>query len=155
MIIPDINLLLYAHDSISMFHAKALAWWKNLLSRADTIGLAQTVIFGFVRIGTNSRAYENPMTPAEGAGYVRLWLSQPNVQVLEARPEHVERVLKLLERLGTAGNLVTDAQIAALALEHDAELHTSDADFSRFEGLRWYNPLSGDRSRLSRPKTSD
>jgi uncharacterized protein len=152
MIVPDVNLMLYAHDLSSPFHTKAVSWWKDLVSGADTIGLAPLVIFAFVRICTNSRAYTNPMSPTEATGHVRLWLEQPAVQLLETGPGHVERSLKLLETIGTGGNLVTDAQLAALTIEYGAELHTNDADFARFPDLRWYNPLTGDRSRAIRRK---
>ena len=83
------------------------------------------------------------MTPVEAAGHVRSWLEQPGVQALEPRAVHFESALKLLEEIGTAGNLVTDAQIAAQAIASGAVLHTADADFLRFQGLRWFNPLTG------------
>ena len=155
MIVPDINLLLYAYDSDSPFHSKAAAWWRQCLSGSEPVGLAQVVVFGFVRIGTNGRVFRNPMTPIEAATHVRSWQAQPVVQILEPRADHVAQVLKLLEMLGTAGNLVTDAQLAALALEHGAVLHTTDADFLRFRGLRWFNPITGVASRsLVRSKRS-
>ena len=123
---------------------------EECLSGAGKLwGLPLVVIFGFVRIATNPRAFQNPMTPKEAAGHVRAWLARPGVQILESGPLEVERVLKLLESVGTAGNLVTDAQIAVAALEHDAVLHTSDSDFIRFPGLRWFNPITGAGSRLS------
>ena len=143
MIIPDINLLLYAYDSGSPFHKTAAAWWQECLSGTEPVGLPRVVIFGFVRIGTNACAFQCPMTAAEAAGHVRAWLAQPNVQVLDSGPRHVEQVLKLLEDIGTAGNLVTDAQIASVALEQGAVLHTADTDFIRFSGLRWFNPITG------------
>lgn len=143
MIVPDINLLLYAYDADSPFHAKAAAWWQGCLSGTQPVGLLPVVVFGFVRIGTNVRAFQHPMTPSEVAEHVRAWLEQPPVEMLDPGPDQVERVLKLLEGLGTAGNLVTDAQIAAATLDHDAVLHTSDADFVRFGGLRWFNPITG------------
>lgn len=146
MIVPDINLLLYAYDSDLPFHSKAAAWWQACLSGTEPIGLAQVVVFGFVRVGTSTRVFRNPLTPGEAAERVRSWQAQPVVQILEPRADHVAQVLDLLEELGTAGNLVTDAQLAALALEHDAVLHTADADFLRFRGLRWFNPLTGDSS---------
>jgi toxin-antitoxin system PIN domain toxin len=155
MIIPDINLLLYAYDSNSPFHAKAAGWWQSCLSGTQPVGLVHVVVFGFIRIATNARAFQNPMTPAEAAGHVHSWLEQPPVQVLGPGPDHVRQVLKLLEMLGTAGNLVSDAQMAALTMEYDAELHTADADFVRFQGLRWFNPLTGTRSAgLRRTKAS-
>lgn len=82
------------------------------------------------------------MTPTEAAGHVRSWLDQPPVQVLAPGPDHVRDALELLEKLGTAGNLVSDAQMAALALDHDAVLHTADTDFVRFPRLRWFNPIT-------------
>ena len=142
MIIPDINLLLYAHDSSSPFHAKVGAWWQSCLSGTEPVGLAHVVAFGFVRIATNARAFLNPMTPAEAAGHVRSWLELPPVQVLDPGPDHIRHTLKLLETLGTAGNLVSDAQMAALAMDHDAVLHTAGTDFLRFQGLRWFNPIT-------------
>ena len=143
MIVSDINLLLYAYDSDSPFHAKATEWWRRCLSGPEPIGLPTAVVFGFMRIGTSPRAFEKPMSVAEGAGHVRSWLSQPVVQVLDPGPDHLGHVLKLLEMLGTGGNLVTDAQIAALVIEQGAILHTADADFQRFPGLRWLNPITG------------
>lgn len=143
MIVPDINLLLYAYDAESPFHQAAAAWWAECLSGDEQVGLAPTVVFGFVRVGTSGRAFRSPLMPTQAAGHVRAWLRQPVAQVLGTDAAHVEQVLVSLERIGTAGNLVTDAQIAVLAREHDAVVHTSDTDFVRFPGLRWYNPLTG------------
>ena len=143
MIVPDVNLLLYAYDATSRFHTPAAAWWRACLSGSEPVGLPPVVVFAFLRVGTSARVFEHPMTPNEAADHVRAWLAQPIVQVLEPRADHLERVLTLLESLGTAGNLVTDAQIAALVLESDAVLHTTDTDFLRFVKLRWLNPLTG------------
>ena len=156
MIIPDINLLLYSYDSDSPFHTKAAGWWQSCLSGTEPVGLLHVVLFGFVRIATNARVFLNPMTPAEAAGHVRSWLERPPVQVLNPGPDHIRDTLKLLENLGTGGNLVSDAQMAALAMEHDAVLHTADTDFMRFEGLRWFNPITETGSaRLRRGKQPD
>jgi predicted nucleic acid-binding protein len=86
------------------------------------------------------------MTPVEACKHVRSWLAQAAARIVEAGPDHAGQVLTLLEAIGTAGNLVTDAQIAALALEYGAVLHTADADFLRFPGLRWFNPITGTAS---------
>jgi hypothetical protein len=150
MIVPDINLLLYAYDAESSFHAPAAAWWQACLSGAEPVILPEVVAFGFVRVSTNARAFSHPLTAAEAASHVRSWLDQDVVTIPEPAPDHFERVLGLLESLGTAGNLVTDAQIAAIAIEQDAVLHTADADFMRFRGLRWQNPLTGDGPRGAR-----
>ncbi len=147
MIIPDINLLLYAYDSESQFHSRAVAWWQECLSGTEVIGLPAIVAFGFMRVGTHARVFQKPMSAAEGAGHVRSWLTQPVVQIVEPGPDHVQRVLKSLEALGTAGNLVTDAQIADITIEQGAVLHTADSDFQRFPGLRWLNPITGVGSR--------
>lgn len=145
MIIPDINLLLYAYDSASPFHLKAARWWKTALSGEEPVGLMHVVLFGFMRIATNPRVFENPMTAAEAGGHIRSWLAQPCAQLLDPGPKHVQQVLELLEKLGTAGNLASDAQIAALAIEHEGILHTADTDFLRFQGLRLFNPLADTR----------
>ena len=143
MILPDINLLLYAYDAASPFHGKAAEWWQECLSGSEPVGLPPVVVFGFVRLATHARVFADPMTPSEAAQHARSWLAQPVTRVLDAAADPIEPVLTLLEKLGTAGNLVTDAQITALALENDAVVHTNDTDFLRFEGLRWFNPLTG------------
>lgn len=143
MIIPDINLLLYAYDSNSPFHAKAAGWWQSCLSGTEPVGLLHVVVFGFVRVATSARVFLHPMTPAEAAEHVCSWLEQPSVQVLDPGPNHLRQTLKLLVTLGTAGNLVSDAQMAAMTMDHDGELHTADTDFMRFQGLRWFNPITG------------
>jgi toxin-antitoxin system PIN domain toxin len=150
MIIPDINLLLYAYDSDSPFHAKAAAWWRRCMSGTEPVGLPPAVVFGFLRIGTHARVFRDPMTPAEASECVRSWLVQPIVQLLESGSDHVRQVLRLLQIVGTMGNLVTDAQIAAMAIEYEAVLHTTDVDFLRFPGLRWLNPITRTGSRRLR-----
>jgi len=147
MIVPDVNLLLYAYDATSPFHAGAVSWWEACLSGTEPVGLPHVVVFGFLRVSTSARVFALPLTPAEAAGHVRAWLRQPCVQTIEPDNQHVDRVSSLVEGLGMAGNLVTDAQIAALAIEFDAVVHTTDADFIRFPGLRWLNPLTRDGSR--------
>jgi len=150
MIVPDVNLLLYAYDSSSPFHLKAASWWQTCLASGEPVVLPEVVAFGFLRVSTNPRAFHHPLTATEAVAHVRSWLQQDAVTIPETTPDHFERVLALLEALGTACNLVTDAQIAATAIAHDAVVHTADADFIRFAGLRWLNPLSGDRPARTR-----
>jgi len=152
MIIPDVNLLIYAYDSSSPLHLRAASWWQACLMGEEPVLLPEVVVFGFVRVSTNPRAFVHPLTTAEAVAHVRSWLAQEAVTIPEATPGHFERVLALLEALGTAGNLVTDAQIAAVAIEHDAVVHTADADFIRFKGLRWLNPLAEEPARTGRPR---
>jgi toxin-antitoxin system PIN domain toxin len=142
VIVPDVNLLLYAYDSESPFHARAQAWWRDCLSGQEPVGLTHAVVFGFVRVGTSARVYRQPWTVAEAATHVQSWLARRAVRLLLPDVDHVARVMALLRSAGSAGgNLVTDAQIAALALRHGAEVHTGDRDFMRFGGLRCRFPL--------------
>lgn len=141
MIIPDVNLLIYAHDAASPFHQKAVNWWQDCLSGSQPVGLPAVVVFGFVRLITSVRVFNNPMTPSEAADHVRSWLEQPNTQILAPGENHVAKVLQRLELLGMAGNLTTDAQIAELAIEYNAVIHTNDTDFARFEKVPCFNPL--------------
>lgn len=145
MIIPDVNLLIYAYDAESPFHKAAASWWRRCLSAGEPVGLPPVILFGFLRIATSSRVFRDPMAPVEAAAHIRGWLARPCVEILQPSGNHVEQVLVLLEKLGVTGNLVTDAQIAALAIDYGATLHTADADFLRFAGLRWYNPVTGQK----------
>jgi toxin-antitoxin system PIN domain toxin len=143
MIIPDLNLLIYAHDTLSPCHAAAKRWWADSLSQSEPVGLPHLVVFGFIRISTRSQIFRQPLTLTEAGDLVRSWLAQPNVQMVQPADGHLDRVMDLLDQIGTAGNLVTDAQLAALAIEHHAVLHTTDTDFVRFPGLQWFNPITG------------
>jgi toxin-antitoxin system PIN domain toxin len=141
VIVPDVNLLLYAHLSAFREHAAAKAWWERRLNGTTTVGIAAPALFGFIRLATNRRIHEPAMTVEAALVYVEGWLGRPHVQLLLPGPRHLEIAFGLLRRLGAAANLTTDVQLAALALEHRAELHSNDADFRRFAGLRWVNPL--------------
>jgi toxin-antitoxin system PIN domain toxin len=142
MIVPDINLLIYAYDSSSPQHQKAASWWKDCMLGGEEIGLATVVIFGFVRLSTHPRVFQTPLTFAEASARVESWLKQPHVRVIDPSPQHVSDVLSLLNAVGTAGNLTTDAQIAALANQEKAALHSNDTDFLRFPGLNYHNSLN-------------
>ncbi len=154
MIIPDVNLLLYAYDEASPSHGPAVTWLQRCMGGDEPVGLTKAAIFGFLRVGTSPRVFDHPMTVAEAAGHVRGWLEQPVVRVLDSTPRHVELVLALLEQAGTAANLVTDAQIAAAAIEHSGIVHTTDADFARFPDVRWFNPLTRAASRGVKPPST-
>lgn len=142
MIVPDANLLLYAYDTTCPFHQRARDWWEACLSGTEPVGLTHAVIFAFVRIGTNPRAFTNPMTLREASERVASWSERRITQVLQPDADHVERVLFLLDAATSAGgNLVTDAQIAALAIVYRAVVHTADRDFLRFPELTSHYPL--------------
>jgi uncharacterized protein len=142
VIVPDANLLLYAYDSDSPFHERAKAWWQECLSGQETVGLTHPTLFAFLRISTHAKIYTTPMTLAEAVAHVRSWLARRVSQLLEPPSDHVEIVIELLAAAGgTAGNLVTDAQIAALAQSYRAVVHTADRDFLRFPDVHCHFPL--------------
>jgi hypothetical protein len=142
MILPDANLLLYAYDEASPFHERAKAWWEGLLSKPETVGLCPCVSFAFIRISTNARAYENPLSIDEATDIVREWMRADCVRLLEFTAEDSEVAMRLLQQAGSGSNLTTDAQIAATAQRLHASVHTADTDFSRF-AVDWENPLAG------------
>jgi len=141
MIVPDANLLLYAYDASSPFHAKARAWCERIMTGPEPVALLPVVIFGFVRISTHARVYANPLRAEEAAARVEQWLARAHVTVVDMLGEDVTRALGLLRAAGTAGNLTSDAQIAAVAIRLSAHVHTVDLDFGRFAGVRAVYPL--------------
>ncbi|MGH3395692.1 MAG: type II toxin-antitoxin system VapC family toxin [Streptosporangiaceae bacterium] len=142
MIVPDVNLLLYAVVSAFPQHQAAHAWWEDTVNSSAEIGLTSPAIFGFIRIATNPRVLAPPLTVDAATGYVSEWLGQPNTNHLIPGPKHVDIAFGLLHSVGTGGNLTTDVQLAAFALEYDADMLSNDTDFARFPGLRWRNPLT-------------
>jgi len=142
MILPDLNLVLHAHNRGSVFHLPAKEWWETALSSPQPLGLCWAVMLGFIRLSTRRIVFKEPLLVSAACGEVRAWLAQPQVIILEPGRRHASIVFDLLERLGTAGNLTTDAHLAALALEHQCELCSTDGDFARFPGLHWTNPLA-------------
>ena len=141
MIVVDVNLLLYAVISGFPQHERARAWWEEALNSSREVGLSSAAVFGFLRIATNPRVLTDPMPVGTALGHVRRWLDQPNVRFVVPGNRHLELAFEMLAAAGTAGNLTTDVQLAALALEQDAELNSNDSDFGRFKVLRWVNPL--------------
>ena len=143
MILPDVNLLLHAYNADSPVHGRARAWWEGVLSRpVPGVGLAWAVALAYIRITTHPRIMENPLNVALALAHVEAWLAQPQVSLVHPGRRHATLLFDLLRTLGTAGNLTTDAHLAALAMEHQATLCSTDADFGRFPGLKWENPLA-------------
>ena len=141
MIVPDVNVILYATFRESPDHERAQAWWTGLLSGSATVGLSMLTIFGFIRLSTNLRIMQSALPVEDAVSRVESWLSRPQVEMVHPGPRHLQIAFDLLREAGTGANLTTDAQLAALAIEHQAELHSADTDFARFPGLRWVNPL--------------
>jgi len=138
----DANLLLYAVDERSPFHERSHQWLTDALNGARRVGIPWMSLIAFLRISTNLRATERPLTPTEAAGFVRDWLDAAVVWTPGPGPRHAEIVLGLVDKGQLSGNLVSDAHIAAIAIEHGLVLASNDSDFSRFEDLRWENPLA-------------
>jgi toxin-antitoxin system PIN domain toxin len=139
--LPDVNLLLYAYDSEAPRHEAAREWLEETLSGAETVAFPWAVMVGFVRIATNPAIFARPWDADAALDVVDAWLAQPAVTVVHPTARHAAVLRDLLGPLGTAGNLTSDAHLAALAIEHGATLCSSDNDFSRFSGLRWVDPL--------------
>lgn len=142
MILPDINLLIHAHNSHSQVHDAARDWWDRCLAGTEGIVLPWVVILGFIRITTHPKVFLHPMTPNEACERVDEWLTLPQVQTIEPPAQHFALLHSLLQQLGTAGNLTTDAHLAALAIGRGLCLHSTDSDFARFPKLKWINPLA-------------
>jgi toxin-antitoxin system PIN domain toxin len=142
MILVDANLLLYAEDSLSEHHEAARIWWDEQLSGAEPVALCWPVLNAFVRVSTNARLYRRPLLLKEAISRVQSWLDQPCVRVIHPGEQHWVIFQQMLRGGNAVGNLVSDAHLAALAVEHNGVLYSTDADFSRFRGLKWRNPIA-------------
>ena len=142
MKLVDANLLLYAVDEDSPHHRAAKRWLEQELSGTETVAFAWAVLLAFIRLATNPRVFSAPLSGHEAFDLVDSWLEQPNATVVHPTGRHAALLRELLAPLGTAANLTSDAHLAALSIEHGADLCSADADFARFSGVRWMNPLA-------------
>ena len=143
MILIDTNLLLYTYHPESDHHVKSRAWLEGIFSGTHLVRFAWVTLWAFLRISTNPRVFVHPLSLAEAETIVASWFQQPLVGILEPGERHWEILREVMKKGQTAGPLVMDAVLAAIALEHGAILHTADLDFSRFPGLKWNTPLTG------------
>ncbi|AFM23362.1 type II toxin-antitoxin system VapC family toxin [Desulfomonile tiedjei] len=141
MILVDANILLYAEDSLHPHHEQARAWWDAQLSGNEVVCLCWTVLCAFIRIATNPRAFENPLSLEQAVARVQSWLDQPCTRVVHPAERHWIVFREVMADGQAVANLVTDAHLAALAIEHGCELASTDSDFARFPKLKWKNPL--------------
>ncbi len=146
MILPDVNLLIYAINRNSPFHDQAREWWDAAVS-AGTVALCWPAVVGFLRLATNRRVVVNPLSVEKATGIVDTWLARPDVHLLVPTSAHWGILASLLRATQVGGNLTTDAHLAAYAIEHGCTLASNDADFGRFPGLRWRNPITPSRAR--------
>ncbi len=141
MIVPDINLLVYAYNDGAPFHDAAKRWWEDSMNGTERVGVPWIVATGFVRLMTHPSALEFPVSPTDAVGHVREWFQYAHVTPINPGPDHLTHLRQCLGAAGVGANLVTDAHIAALAIEYQAVVHSNDSDFGRFPGLRRRNPL--------------
>jgi uncharacterized protein len=142
VILADANLLIYAVDRDSPHHARARPWFEDLLSGTTAVGLAWVVILAFIRITTRPGILKTPLPPPRAIGYLHEWLDQPYVMAVGPGEHHWQVLRNLLKTTGTAGNLVADAHLAAIAIEQGAAIYSTDYDFRRFPGIEHVNPLA-------------
>jgi toxin-antitoxin system PIN domain toxin len=143
VILVDANLLIYAIDADSPHHERAKRWLEEALNGTNLVGLPWIVILAFLRITTRAGIMRNPLPPADALAYVDSWFEQPNVKAVAPGDAHWAILGNLLRASGTAGNLTSDAHLAALALEHGCSIASADNDFKRFTGITHVNPIAG------------
>lgn len=141
MRLPDVNLLMHAIDADSARHEPAARWLAERMSGHEQVAFAWITLASFLRLSTRASILENPLKPRQALDVMDGWFQRPNVIVVHPTHRHAAVLRGLLEHVGTAGNLVSDAHLAALAIEHGATLESADHDFGRFPGLRWEDPL--------------
>jgi toxin-antitoxin system PIN domain toxin len=142
VILVDANLLLYAYNPSFEQHATAKRWLEDMLAKPEPVCLAWPTILAFLRIITNPRAFESPLSVEEAVAVVAEWLERPNLQILQPTERHWDILQRLLNSVPVRGALIMDADLAALAIEHGAVLCSSDRDLQRFSGLQTLNPLT-------------
>jgi toxin-antitoxin system PIN domain toxin len=138
----DANVLLYAEDSLSEHHEAVRNWWDEQLSGSAPVCLCWPVVTAFIRIGTNPRLHQRPLTLKEACDRVQSWFNQPCVRLIQPTEQHWRLFQQMLKEGNAAGNLVSDAHMGALAVEHNCVLQSTDTDFARFPSLKWVNPLA-------------
>lgn len=141
MILPDLNLLLYAYNPCLPQHDAARRWWEEAMNGDELIGMPFEVAFGFIRVATNPRLGPAKVALVDARRVVEKWMDLPQVRVMPPAASHFTRVMDLMAAAMAAGPVLSDAILAAYAIEHRATLFTNDGDFARFPGLHWENPL--------------
>lgn len=142
VILIDANILVYAHVSSFAQHRVAREWLDRQLNGPAPVGLPWASVLAFLRLVTNSRVFEHPESMADAWGQVQAWLACETVWSPEATERHADVLGEILKLPGMRGNLVPDAHLAALAIEHGLTLCSTDGDFARFRALRWLNPIA-------------
>lgn len=142
MILLDANVLLYATNALAPEHARIRAWLESALDRYDRIGIPWASLLAFLRIVTNPRALARPLSVDDAWEHIEDWLDADQVWVPEPAETHRKTLRRLVRASRATGNLISDAHLAALAIDHGLTLITTDSDFAAFPGLKWMNPLA-------------
>jgi uncharacterized protein len=142
VILVDVNLLLHAENAASPDHPAAVTWWDAQLSADDPVCLSWPVISGFLRLVTNHRVLQRPLTADTAVKIIERWLDVPCVRIVTPTDRHWETFREMLSTSRATANLVPDAHLAALAIEHGCTLCSTDTDFGRFPRLKWKNPIA-------------
>ena len=142
MLLPDVNVLIYAHfEDIVAEHPEYARWLTRLATGPEPFALSVLVLSGFVRVATNSRIFDPPATLATAFDFVTSLVERPTARIVGPGPDHLSIFEKLCREARATGKLVADAQHAAVAVEHGCTMVSTDSDFNRFAGLRWQHPL--------------
>jgi toxin-antitoxin system PIN domain toxin len=141
MILPDVNLIVYAYDLNSIFHQQSRTWWEEIHNGSEPIGIPWEVSLGFLRLVTHPRVFRNPIPVRDALAIVATWFQGGIAEPIGPGERHLERLTSCLGEVGIGNKLVMDAHVAAMAKEYRAVLYTNDRDFERFSGLRIKNPL--------------
>jgi len=141
MKIVDVNILLYVVNRDAFQHEPVLAWWESSINGDEAIGIPWVSLSGFLRLATHPRINPTPLTSDDAIAKIESWMSLPQIKIIQESESHWSVLRELLATSGTAGNLTTDAHLAAMAISQGATLVSCDADFARYKHLRWENPL--------------
>lgn len=141
MVLPDVNVLVYAHREDVQNHAAYRAWLESAVNGDEAYGMSELVLSGFVRVVTHAKVFNKPTRLADAIAFADQLREQPNSVKVEPGARHWDIFRRLCTTVGARGNLIPDAYLAALAIESGCEWITTDRDFSRFRGLRWRHPL--------------
>jgi uncharacterized protein len=141
MILPDVNILIYAFREGAPEHTRCQTWLQSVVDGAEAFAMSPQVLSSFIRIVTNRRIFGTPDTTENAIAFANGFLAQPHCQIVQPGQRHWGIFCELCRQAQATGDLVADAWLAALAIEHGCEWITTDRDFARFPGLRWRTPF--------------
>lgn len=142
MKLVDLNILLYVVNANAAHHARVRTWWETAVNGEEAIGFTWLVLLGFLRLSTHPAVFAKPLDTAAAMRKIEVWLGLDNTLLVREKDEHWDILRLLLDETGAAGNLTSDAHLAAMAISHGAVLVSCDSDFARFKGLRRENPIA-------------